>query len=368
MRTLILTGPETEEQRGIALALKSALAARGDSCLVAGALALLGPHAPLSLTAALEQQGLFAPRAFSFLSAGAAFQRENKRRSAVYEGNALYADHLRTLLTEGDFDAVLCLHRYPAEAVAALRKTLTFSARCCHVSGDYARVPFLEETALDLYFTPHADLTEPYLRCGLPKNRIVPVGIPLPAAWFREEERADARALLNLPQNLPCYLIQSAPDPAAAVDALLERVAGNGARVCAVSPEVVSPRNPFSARYSGDIRVVALSPDDEIPLYRAACDVLICPPSGALSAAAAISGIPTVHLPPRDDFERQTARFFSARGMSAAGENRSDTMLLAVSLAQDASAVERMVASQRGVCPPDAAERVARYLHEGKSE
>jgi processive 1,2-diacylglycerol beta-glucosyltransferase len=366
MRTLILTGPATEEQRGIAQALKTALTARGGTCLAVDALAMLGQHAPLSLTTALEQEALPTPRAFAFLAGGASFQQDRKRKSLVYEVNAFYADHLRTLLSEGEFDAVLCLHRYPAEAIAALRKTLTFAARCCFISADFARVPFLEETALNVYFTPHEDLTEPYMRSGLPKNRIVPAGIPLPAMWFREEERADARALLNLPQDVPCYLVQSAPDPATAVIAMLEHVKGADARICAVSPEVVAPRNPFSARFAGEIRVVALSPDDEIPLYRAACDLLLCPPSGALSASAAVSGIPLVHLPSRTALEEQTARFFSARGMSMESVTLREAAELACALAGDAAAREKMRDAQRGVCAPDAAERIVRYLHEGK--
>lgn len=368
MRTLILTGPQTEDQAAIAQAIKTALSARGGSVLTVGALSLLGPHAPLSLTNALEQEALFSPRAFAFLQAGGAFQRDKKRKSYVYEANALYFEHLRTLLSEGEFDAVLCLGRYMAEAVTHLKKTLAFSARCCFVPDSYACVPFLEETALDVYFTAHESLAEPCIRRGVNKNRLVPAGIPLPAAWFREEEKADARALLSLPQGTTCYLIRSANDPAAAADALLDRLNGADARICVVTQEAELPRNPFSARFAGEIRVVAVPPDDETPLYRNACDILLCQPSGAVSAAAAVSGTPVVHLPPQDEYETQTARFFSEHGMSTASSSLAEAADAALALANDAAAQKQMLASQRGVCKPDAAERIARYLHEGKIE
>ncbi len=368
MRTLILTGPRTEDQGAIAQALKAALSARDGSVLTVGALSLLGPHAPLSLTNALEREALFSPRAFAFLQAGSAFQREHKRKSSVYEANALYMENLRTLLSEGEFDAVLCLGRYQAEAVTRLKKTLAFSARCCFVPDSFACVPFLEETTLDVYFTAHESLLEPCIRRGVNQARLVPAGIPLPAAWFREEERADARALLSLPQGTPVYLIRSASDPAAAAEAMLDRLKGADARVCVVTPEADLPRNPFSARFSGEIRIVAVPPDDETPLYRNACDVLLCQPSGAVSAAAAVSGTPIVHLPPQDDYEAQTASFFSARGMSVAAPNLSEAADAAIALAKDAGAREQTLSAQRGVCRRDAAERIARYLHEGKIE
>ena len=365
MRTLILTGNATDEQRAIAQSLKAALVARGGSCLVVGALALLGQHAPLSQTTAMEQEALVSPRAFAFLFAGNAFSRTNKRKSIVYTVNALYIEHLKTLLSEGEFDAVLCLHRYPAEAVSTLRKTLAFSARCCFVATDLAVVPFLEETALDLYFLPHAALVSPYVRRGIAEKKLVPVGIPVPAAWFRAEERADARALLNLPQAVACYYLSSAADPAAAAAALLARLNGADARVLAPLPES-PPARTAAQRQAADIRLVPVDPDDGPALYRAACDVLLTAPTGAASVAAAIAGVPLVHLPPENDFERHTAQFFQSRGMSLSANSLSEAASLALSLAKDADAQEAMLSAQRGAFVPDAAERIVRYLHEGR--
>ncbi|NLI52998.1 MAG: hypothetical protein GX417_01590 [Clostridiales bacterium] len=365
MRTLILTGPATEEQLAVSQALRTALAARGGTSLAVGALALLGQHAPLSLTTALEREALHTPRAFAFLTAGGSFLREGKRRQAVYETNARYAENLRTLVAEGEFDAVLCLHRYPAEAVAHLRKTLPFSARCCFVSADDAVVPFLEETALDLYFTAHEDQTTAYERRGISKSRIAPVGIPLPASWFRAEAREDARALLDLPQGIPCYFIQSASDPAAVVSALLARLNGANVRVCAAVPDGAAPRSAFAAQFSGDIRVSAVSSEHPAALYRNACDVLLSVPSGAISSAAVVAGVPLVHLPPRDAFEAQNARFFAPRGMSVCAGSLDEAAALALSLASDAAAREGMLAAQRSGCDPGAAERVVRRLYEG---
>jgi len=365
MRTLILTGPESENQRVVARALKLAFSARGDRCLIVGSLSLLGQHAPLSQTRAMEQEALPSPRAFAFLSAGDAFLRERKRKSLVYEVNSRYAEHLSTLLREGEFDAVLCLHRYPAEAISYLRKTISFSARCCYLSCDYACVSFLEETQLDHYFTAHESLTADYEKRGLAVKKIVTSGIPLPADWFREEEKADARALLNLPQSAPCYLIPYAEDAAAAVTALLKRMNGDEGRICVLSPDGAPPRSPFIARFAGDIRVAVLAPEDPIPLYYVACDVVLSAPSGSISTFAALSGKPLVHLPSADEWEVQTARFFTACGMSLAGKDYDDSAALALSLRKDEVQKEAMRISQQSESVPSAAQRVVRFLHDG---
>lgn len=366
MRTLILTGPENDDQRAVSRALKLAFSARTDSCLIVGAHTLLGQHAPLSQMRAMEQEALPTPRAFAFLSAGSSFIRTHKRKSLVYEVNARYAAHLGTLLREGEFDAVLCLHRYPAEAVSYLRKTTTFSTRCCFLSCDYACIPFLEETRLDYYFTAHASLSDAYEQRGIPEKKIVPAGIPVPAYWFSAEEKADARALSNLPQGAPCYLIPFAEDPQAAVTALLARMNGDEGRICVYAPDGAPPKSPFVARYAGDVRVMVLAPEDPLPRYIAACDVILTLPSGAVSTLAAVSGKPLVHLPTTDLWQAQTANFFSSRGMSLFGKEYDEAAVLALSIAKDEAHQETMRNLQQSESIPNAAQRVVRFLHEGR--
>jgi processive 1,2-diacylglycerol beta-glucosyltransferase len=365
MKVLILTGPDSESQRAVSRALRQALSARGDSCLVFDALSLLGQHPTLTQIRALEE-ALALPRGFAFLSANGSFIRSGKRRTAVYEVNARYAEHLNTLLREGEFDAVLCLHRYPAEAVSHVRKTLAFSARCCYLSCDYACVPFLEETRLDHYFIAHESYIKPYTTRGIPEKKLIPSGIPVPEDWFRQEDRADARTLLNLPQQMPCYYLPYTVDAVAAVDALLSRMRAEDGRICVTAPDGAPPRSPFVARYAGDIRVVVLAPEDPLALYCAACDVMLLSPSGVFSAAAAVCGKPLVHLPASDPFEAQTADFFSARGMSLAGQSAEESAALAIALAKDNTAKAAMCNAQKQACIPDAAQRVVRFLHEGR--
>ncbi|MEA4915102.1 MAG: hypothetical protein VB061_11070 [Christensenella sp.] len=366
MRTLILTGPDNDDQRAVSRALKLAFFERGDSCLVVDALALLGQHIPLSQARAMEQTALCTPRGFAFLSAGNAFLRTHKRKSLVYEINARYAEHLSTLLREGEFDAVLCLHRYPAEAVSFLRKAITFSARCCYLSCDYACVPFLEETRLDHYFTAHESLTGAYEGRGMQTKRIVSGGMPVPADWFSAEEKADARALLNLPQSTPCYLVPFAEDPQAAVTALLAHMNGDEGRICVLAPDGAPPKSPFVARFASDVRVIVLSPEDALSLYLRACDVILSAPLGAISAFAAVHGKPLVHLPTLDSWQVQTAQFFSSRGMSLMGKDYEDAALLALSLAKDEARKEAMCGSQQSESIPNAALRVVRFLHDGR--
>lgn len=365
MRALILTGLESCGQKAVSRALKNAFAARGDFCFLVGALEMLGPHPSLSQSRAMEQ-AMMSPRGFAFLSAGSAFVRTGKPKSPVYAVNALYADNLRMLLRDGEFDAVLCLNRYTAEAVSHVRKQLAFSARCCFVSCDYACVPFLEETRLEYYFTAHDSFTAGYVSRGIAQKKIVSIGIPLPADWFCAEERSDARALVNLPQSMPCFYLPNATDPAKAVDALLAQMRDENARVCVVSPEGTLPKAPLVSRYAGDVRVVIVDPEEPPARYFAACDAMLSAPCGALTAAAAVCRMPIVHLPAADPLEAQTALFFSDRGTSLAGHSEEASAALALALSADAAAKEALCRAQQGLANAGAAPRIVRFLHDGR--
>jgi hypothetical protein len=365
MRTLILTGPNDCAQQAVSRALKLAFASRGDTCLAVCALELLGAHPSLSQKRAVTQ-ALESPRAFAFLSAGGAFVRTGKPKTPVYEVNARYAEHLRVLLQEGEFDAVLCLHRYPAEAVSHLRKQLAFSARCCFVSCDYACVPFLEETQLAHYFIADESFVPAYVSRGIAQAKLISSGIPLPADWFCAEERADARAFLNLPQHIACYVLPYAVDAEKAVLALLSQMRGESGRVCVVSPDSMLPKSPFVARFAGDIRVVVVDPEDSLARYLAACDLMLASPSGALSAAAACCNLPLVHLPPATPLEAQSAQFFASRNMSLFARSEEEAGMFATGLCADSTAREVMQRAQQSACRADAAARIVRFLHEGR--
>ncbi|NCB29477.1 MAG: hypothetical protein EOM63_06920 [Clostridia bacterium] len=227
-------------------------------------------------------------------------------------------------------------------------------------------MPFLEETRLDHYFTAHASLTGAYEKRGMQGKAIIPSGVPIPADWFAAEEKADARALLNLPQSAPCYLIPFAEDAEAAVSAMLAHMNGDEGRICVLDPDGAPPKSPFVARFSSDVRVIVLSDEESLSLYLSACDVIVSAPFGAISTCAAVCGKPLVHLPSATTWQAQTAQFFYSREMSLAGADYDEASILALSLAKDEARKEAMRGFQQREAIPNAAQRVVGFLHDGR--
>ena len=88
-------------------------------------------------------------------------------KSPVYWANAKLAKPLASLIEEGTYDIVVM----PVKAVA--------------IGTDYTCIPFWEETNCDYYVIPHEDLVDEYIKRGVPKEKLLPYGIPVRHAFAK---------------------------------------------------------------------------------------------------------------------------------------------------------------------------------------
>ena len=369
MKAVILTCSTGQGHNSAALAVRQALEARGATCETRDALAFLGNNVSEAITSAFVNIAIKTPRAFGFMYAAGEFVSSDRRKSPVYFANALYAENLRQYLAEEEFDAAVCPHLFPAEALTYLKRKHALSARCYYVSTDYACIPFLEETDMDVVFTPHVDLSAQFVRRGVRAEKLVPVGIPVRGEYLGRQEQADARALLNLPANLPCYLVmtggEGGGDALNVTRKLLERLKNRDARILILTGHSAALQAAAESRFGSDIRVLAVPFTERVGLYMDACDVLLTKPGGLSSTEAAVKGVPLVHIP-TPGVETLNAQFFAERGMSILAPGEDSAADNAIRLAADAPARTRMLEAQRQYMPADAAERIAARIIEGR--
>lgn len=370
MKSVILTCSTGQGHNSAALAVREALESRGAVCEVRDALAFLGDNVSDAITGAFVNIAVKTPRAFGFMYAAGEFIRSDKRKSPVYFANALYAENLRRYLEEEEIDAVVCPHLFPAEALTYLKRKHALPARCYYVSTDYTCIPFLEETDMDVVFTPHSDLAGQFVRRGIRPDRLFPAGIPVRNEYLSLQNRSDARALLDLPDGVPCYLVmtggEGCGDAVTLTRKLLERLKGRDARIVVLAGRNTALQESLNARFGEDFRVHTVAFTERVPLYMDACDVLLTKPGGISSTEAAIKGIPIVHTPPIPGVETLNAQFFAERGMSVLAPNEDSAAENAIRLGTDADQCARMLAAQRQYLCRNAAERIAAQIFEGR--
>ena len=216
---------------------------------------------------------------------------------------------------------------------------------------------------MDAVFTPHPDLSDAFVKRGIPAELLLTSGVPVDQAFTAHVEKADARLTLDLPVDLPCYLVmtggEGCGDAQTLTKKLLERLKGRDARIIVLTGHNGQLLRSLENRFGGDVRVLAVPFTNQVPLYMDACDVLLTKPGGISSTEAAVKGIPMVHTPPIPGVETLNAQFFSERGMSVFAPNEDSAAENAIRLAMDLPQRSRMLAAQKQYLSASAADRIA---------
>lgn len=98
--------------------------------------------------------------------------------SPVYRVTSRYAARLREYIAQQRIDAVISTHLYGMEVATAAKRQGGLPVPCFSVLTDYTCIPFLAETRQDLYFIPHADLKEEFIRRGIPEEKFAATASP----------------------------------------------------------------------------------------------------------------------------------------------------------------------------------------------
>lgn len=292
--------------------------------------------------------------------------------NAPYRLSALYAPKLYRFIRDGGFDAVVAPHVFPATALTWLRHQRAYARmrdiRCCFIATDYTCSPFVGQTALDLYCIPHASLADEFVEKGVPREKLLPAGIPVRAAFTVRMPRAQARRALSLPQDGRVLLLMSgsmgaggARETAAAVAPHLgpcDRLfclCGNNRRLLGA----------LQGDHRCDPRVIVQPFTDRVSLMMDAADLLLTKPGGLTVTEAAAKGLPLLLTDAVGGCETRNAAFFAANGMAAVAADSADAARLALSLLDDERARTAMADRQHDVLAADAAERIVRALLDG---
>lgn len=358
MRLLILSSNNGAGHNSAGRALAQEAASRGIDCEMIDALALSSKASSRAIEEIHIKSALYAPQLFAWGNRVAEQMTRSERPSACYRAYARSAGKLLRIIREGEFDAAVATHVFPALMLTAVRRELGANVPSYFVATDYSCAPFVGETALDGWFIPHERLRSQFRKSGVPDDGIVATGIPTKEQFRLHMERAQARARLELPNDGPIALIMTGSmgfgSASEQIGALLQTLPDT-AYVLLLCGNNDRLRAAVEERYGATGRVFARGYTDCVPLYLDACDVLLSKPGGLSSTEAAVHGIPLVLTTPIPGWESENVRFFASGGLAYSGGTPERSALQAARLLGDKRQAARMIACQRAQINPFAA-------------
>ncbi len=289
-----------------------------------------------------------APALFGLAYQAGKFISTSKFKSVVYYANKPAARRLACYIEKNGFDTVLMPHLFPAETLTAARKNYGLSVKSYAIATDYTCIPFWEETEPDIFFIPHEDLREEFMKKGIPGEKLVVTGIPVARRFTVRRPRQEARQRLGLPQEGRLFLIMTGSMGFGNVDQLVSELFS----LCGPSEHIVilggnneAMKSALRQKFYGtNVRVVDYT--NRVDEYMDACDLLFTKPGGLTSTEAAAKCIPIVHTAPIPGCENKNAEFFASHGFSITGEDIPSLVRRAHALCGDKAALNHMCAAQ----------------------
>ena len=372
MKVLILSCNTGQGHNSAGRALMEEFAARGVHADMRDALAFSSVLASRMVCGIHAKCSLHAPK---LLGAGIQVAKliDSARmdRSPCYLANMPYAGSLYDFITENGYDTVVAPHVFPSETVTRILRKHPEAARLktYFIGTDYAYPPFLHDTELDHYFIPHPDLVDSFVKEGVPRHKLVPLGIPVSSAFLTKVEKGEARRRLGLPEEGKILLVMTGSmgfgNTEALVENLLRRIPAD-TQILVMGGNNTRMKERLRARYGSEPRLRVLDFTREVSLYMDASDILFTKPGGLSSTEAAAKGIPFLHTDPIPGWEEDNIRFFHAHGLSEHGKDPEELALKALYLLANPWKCEEMVAAQQEQINAHAARDICEFILKGE--
>ena len=288
-------------------------------------------------------------------------------KSPVYYMNGKMGTYIKNLLKQEEYDAIVMTHLYPAETITWLKQNGTPLPLTVGVETDYTSTPFWEETDCDYYIIPHEDCIKEFCNRGIPKHKLVPMGIPAPLA-FEKREKSVMRERLMLKQDCKYILVMGGSMGAGSLPQFIEELY----RAVIREPKrieilVVCGKNDklyrkMLTRWKNNYRIKIYPYIKNATMFMNACDLMYTKPGGLSATESAICQIPTIFLEPISECERKNQMFFGKHHLAVVPETRQEAIRQGILLLKSEDLVKKMNDAQKKVIPCNSANKIVLWL------
>lgn len=290
-------------------------------------------------------------------------------RSPVYFVNRKIARLLEERLREHPVDLIVMPHLFPAEVVTYMKRHGMKVPKTVFIATDYACIPFTEETDCDYYIIPNKELLPEFTGRGIPKERLIPLGIPVSRSFLKEITKEEAKKRLGFSLEKHYILVSGGSIGAGNLEQAVQVIYRYMEKRKEFECIVICGNNEclyhkLKQRAKSMRGIYVLKSTSKMYLYMKASDVFISKPGGLSSTEAAAMGTALIHISPIPGCEFANRKFFEQRRMCIAVGNISKQLIPAVIYARKQQVAENMKRAQRKYVNGHACEEICDWLED----
>lgn len=305
---------------------------RGESKLISGGHVFVYRHLPLLFGASYMLLEAHDPKN----GASIVYRTNTGARTGA-------AEKMRAYIQARGFDAVVCVHVFPAAAMTYLRKTHGMQWRQYFVATDYTCSPGTGDAQMDAYFTPHSLLREEFASCGVPEEKQLATGIPVAARFLQRCTAAEAKKTLGLPEDKRVLLMMSGSMGAGPIGKLVWRLSQRlpeDAELVVICGRNEKLRRQLASRPYQNVRILGYT--KQVDLYMDAAELILTKAGGLSSTEALMKRLPIVYLNAVPGCETRNRDFLCREGCAITVNGVEKLAGAAVHLLEDPERLARM--------------------------
>lgn len=371
MKILILSGSTGQGHNSVADAIGLELTARGHAWECRDGMAFISSRAARFFSWGHSYMYRHLPflfrRGYSWAEKHPTLLAEDKpARKYLSRG----AKELRLFLEQGQFDAIVCTHVFSALILTEALRQHPMAVRTSFVATDYTCSPGVESTGMDLYFLPHRDLREEFLRHQIPDSKLVDGAIPLRPEFFPTPDKNAAKQALGIPPEHRHILLVCGSMGCGPIKELAGRLAKDLPPrteltiVCGTNQDLCQK---LQNDHNGHEHIHILGYTNNMALLMDSADLHLTKPGGISTTEAAAKGLPMVFIDAVAGCERYNLQFFLKKGAAVTEKNPTKLARLCVALLNDPSQRERMSKAARDLKLDPGAKVVCETLEHGSA-
>ena len=372
MRTLILSCNTGEGHNSCAKAIQETYAAHGETCDIVDALQFISKRASQFISDWHSRIYRHAPKLYK-----AGYHTAEERTSVFREGTTVYryltsgSEKLYHFILDGGYDNIICTHVFPALALTAMLKHHPMPLVTSFVSTDYTCSPSVENSELDYYFIPDISLTEEFVQCGVPREKLIDSGMPVKQAFYQDTDKAAAKAELGLPADhqhllVMCGSIGCGPIKELTEDLLIRLTSEQELTiVCGANEELFAKLERYFAH---DPRIHIHGMVDYVPVLIHSADLFLTKPGGLSTSEAAACGVPMLLMDTVAGCEGHNLNFFLRQGIAVTADTPKHLADLAAALLADPEQLQEMSRAARHRKGDTPSETIYAFLHRQKKQ
>lgn len=259
-------------------------------------------------------------------------------------------------------DIIIGTHSYAGVVMSILRDKGYADCPLIGIVTDFTVHPFWESTELDYYVIPDSLLTYQMNKKGIPKEKLLPFGIPIRQAFASKLDKAEARRRLGIGDKRTLLVMMGSMGYGNIYDSLLEMDAFDAdfqmMVVCGSNEKLFG----FINDQAWQKAVYGYGFVNNVDLMMDASDVIVTKPGGLTTSEAFAKGLPMIAMNPIPGQEDKNLAFLVNNGAAIAVNSEYTISEALYQLLNEEWRVELMRESVRHIGKPDATARLYDFI------